>query len=198
MNIEIIPNWHPIFVHFTIGLLTISALFYLAGLIFKKDVFYTVGKWNLWIGVLITTGTVLAGLQAAGSVDHDAQSHAAMMNHRNWALGTASVFAVLAAWSGFKHRNATPPALFTVLLVLASGALAVTGYKGGELVYRHGTGVMSLPNTGSHDHSAHGHGSEDGDTQASSSQESSDGGSDVQENPEIDSSDSHDHSGHDH
>ena len=99
MNIEIIPNWHPIFVHFTIALLSISALFYLAGLITKKDVFYTVGKWNLWVGALITVGTVIAGLQAAGTVDHDAQSHAAMMNHRNWALGTASVFAVLAAWS---------------------------------------------------------------------------------------------------
>jgi len=25
MNMEIVPNWHPIFVHFTIGLLSISA-----------------------------------------------------------------------------------------------------------------------------------------------------------------------------
>lgn len=30
--IEIIPNWHPIFVHFTIALLTISTLLYVAGL----------------------------------------------------------------------------------------------------------------------------------------------------------------------
>ena len=93
MNFEIIPNWHPVFVHFTIGLLGISALFYMAGLVTKKDVFYTVGKWNLWVGVAITIGTVLAGLQAAGTVDHDAESHAAMMDHRNWALTTAGVLA---------------------------------------------------------------------------------------------------------
>ena len=197
MNIEIIPNWHPIFVHFTIALLSISALFYLAGLITKKDVFYTVGKWNLWVCALITVCTVLAGLQAAGTVDHDAQSHAAMMNHRNWALGTASVFAVLAAWSVFKHRKAAPTAIFTVLLLLASGALAVTGYKGGELVYRYGTGVMSLPDTGSHDHSAHTHG---GGDEMQSHEES---GGHEHESQGMDSqstneSEPHDHSGHAH
>jgi uncharacterized membrane protein len=28
--IEIIPNWHPLLVHFTVGLLSTSVLFYLA------------------------------------------------------------------------------------------------------------------------------------------------------------------------
>lgn len=37
--IEIIPNWHPIFVHFTIALLTISTLLYVAGLFLKKKTF---------------------------------------------------------------------------------------------------------------------------------------------------------------
>ena len=36
MNIEIIPNYHPILVHFTIGLLSISALLYLAGSILSE------------------------------------------------------------------------------------------------------------------------------------------------------------------
>ncbi len=160
MNFEIIPNWHPVFVHFTIGLLGISALFYMAGLVTKKDVFYTVGKWNLWVGVAITIGTVLAGLQAAGTVDHDAESHAAMMDHRNWALTTAGVFGALGLWSFLKHQRSTPTALFTIVLFLASSMIAITGFKGAELVYRHGTGVMSLPDTGTHDHSAHAHGIE--------------------------------------
>ena len=38
--------------------------------------------------------------------------------------------------------------------------IAITGFKGAELVYRHGTGVISLPDTGTHDHSAHAHGIE--------------------------------------
>jgi len=43
MNIEIIPNYHPILVHFTIGLLSISALLYFLGSILKKE--------NLLIGL---------------------------------------------------------------------------------------------------------------------------------------------------
>ncbi|MBL4885747.1 MAG: hypothetical protein JKY95_14600, partial [Planctomycetaceae bacterium] len=78
MNIEIIPNWHPIFVHFTVGLLSISALFYLAGLVLRKPTFLIVARWNLWVGGAITVATVLAGFYAYGTVAHDALSHAAM------------------------------------------------------------------------------------------------------------------------
>ena len=46
MNVEIIPNYHPIMVHFTIGLLSISALFYLAGSILKKENLLVAGRWN--------------------------------------------------------------------------------------------------------------------------------------------------------
>ena len=35
--IEIIPNWHPILVHFTIGLLAISTALYAAGYALKKE-----------------------------------------------------------------------------------------------------------------------------------------------------------------
>jgi uncharacterized membrane protein len=188
MHFEIIPNWHPVLVHYTIALLSISALFFLAARIFKKDSLYTVGKWNLWLGALITIVTVLVGLQASGNVAHDARSHAAMMNHRNWALGTASIFGFLAAWSFYKHRKSTPTVTFTLLLLLASSALAITGYKGGELVYRHGTGVMSLPHTSSHDHSAHEDQSESPHPDSSTSQDTE----------TKNSTESHDHTGHEH
>lgn len=139
--IEIIPNWHPIFVHFTIGLLGISALFYLAGVVLKKEHLLQVARWNLWIGALITIGTVLAGWYAYNTVNHDGHSHTAMTNHRNWALPTAAAFILLALWS-FIRRTKEPAALFMICLLLATAALGVTGYKGGELVYRHGMGVM--------------------------------------------------------
>jgi len=47
------------------------------------------------------------------------------------------------------------------LLVTAFGLLATTGYKGGEVVYRHGIGVMSMPvpsedgSHASHEHETH-------------------------------------------
>jgi len=55
MNIEIIPNWHPLLVHFTIALFSVSALLYLAGLLLNKSNLLIVAKWNLWIGAFATS-----------------------------------------------------------------------------------------------------------------------------------------------
>lgn len=160
MDIELIPNWHPVFVHFTVALLSLSALMYLAGLVLKKENLLVVARWNLWIGALITVGTVLAGFHAYNTVAHDGPSHAAMTDHRHWALMTAFVFAVLSLWSLVTHRGAkTVSAGFVLLILVAAGLLAITGYKGGEVVYRHGTGVMRLPKvTGDGGHGSHKHG----------------------------------------
>ena len=160
MNIEIIPNIHPVLVHFTVGLLSMSALFHLAGLVFKKPNLLIAGRWNLWIGALMTVGTISAGFYAYYTVAHDAQSHAAMTDHRNWAVVTAITFMGLALFSLWKHRGAkTVSAGFVGILLLASGLLAVTGFKGGEVVYRHGTGVMRLPEIhGDGGHGSHSHG----------------------------------------
>lgn len=157
---DIIPNYHPIFVHFTIGLLSVSALLYLAGSILKKEHLPIAARWNLWIGATLTAGTVLAGFNAYNTVGHDAASHAAMTDHKNWALPTAGIFAALAIWAACTQRRAARVSpVFVISILAAAGLLAVTGYKGGEVVYRHGTGVMRLPDIqgdgghGSHSHS---------------------------------------------
>lgn len=164
MSIEIIPNWHPIFVHFTIGLLFSAALFLLLAAFFPRSIWapqaLTAGRINLWLGATITCITLLAGWQAYNTVTHDGPSHAAMTDHRNWALLTAAVWAVLAVWSGVAyHKKAKhSSALFLAVVCAASILLGVTGYKGGEAVYRYGLGVMALPQSqgdgghGSHEH----------------------------------------------
>ena len=164
MNIEIIPNWHPIFVHFTVALLSISALLYLAGLVLKKENFLIAARWNLWIGATTTIVTVIAGFNAYNSIPHDGPLHEAMTDHKNWALTTASIFGLLSLWSLLKHRGAkTVSKIFVAIIVLASGLLAVTGYKGAEVVYRHGGGVMRMPEVhGDGGHGSHSHGEDAG------------------------------------
>ncbi len=189
MGIEIIPNWHPIFVHFTIALFSISALLYLAGLVFKKPNLLIVARWNLWIGAAITIGSVLAGFYAYNTVVHDGPSHAAMTDHKNWAIVTAAVFGVLALWSVLKHRGAkTVSVLFVILILIASGLLAVTGFKGGEVVYRHGMGVMRMPviaGDGGHGSHSHGDGMEEDHSNSGSRTEEA-------------KKDAHDHDSHAH
>jgi len=159
--IDIIPNWHPILVHFTVGLLATSVAFYVLSILPVNDALKTnwriVARWCLWTGMLITLATLTAGYLAYNSVAHDAPSHAAMTTHRNWAFATAGVFAILTLWSIFSRlKKRAPSLLFVFSAVIAGGLLATTGWLGGEAVYRYGLGVMSMPESNGEGH-AHEH-----------------------------------------
>ena len=157
--IEIIPNWHPIFVHFTVALLSLAVCFYIIHPFFKEGIikqhFYILSRWNLWLGTGFSLITGVAGWFAYNSVLHDATSHAAMTEHRNWALVTIGLFTLLTAWSfrteikKLKTGNA-----FLFSLLIAGVFLFSTAWHGAESVYRYGLGVMSLPQAedDGHDH----------------------------------------------
>ncbi len=165
--IEIIPNWHPLLVHFTVGLLCTSVLFYLASACLSKTnswkkQWLNMANWSLWSGCLFAMGTAFAGWLAYNSVAHDSASHAAMTLHRNWALPTASSFLLLGIWAIFiARKDRRPGFLFLTFSILAASALMVTGWLGAEAVYRYGLGVKSLPvvSEGADGHN-HSHGSE--------------------------------------
>jgi len=155
--IEIIPNWHPILVHFAVALLFLSVVLHgfthLPFTATLRSEWRTVAQWALWLGALFVIPTAMTGWLAYNSVDHDDISHAVMTTHRNWALITASLFVVLAMWSVWQRLAKREPggklgtAVFLVALLTAVGPLGITAWYGGELVYRHGLGVKSLPNT---------------------------------------------------
>lgn len=155
--IEITPNWHPIVVHFSVALLLTStallAWSWVRGHTSADQTTVVSGRTILWIGLVAILLTVAAGLQAYYSVDHDGPSHAAMTDHRNWGLGALAAFLIAGALS-WGRRNSNLPVRDVVLLLISSGILLITAYKGGELVYRYGLGVQSLPTvTGDgHDH----------------------------------------------
>jgi uncharacterized membrane protein len=169
MSFEIIPNWHPIFVHFSIALLSVSSALLIIGKFAPQKYLWrntvlTVSRWNLLIGAAISIATVLAGWYAYNTVNHDDHSHLAMTSHMKWALGTFSLFVVVATWS-LTMRKKEVGFLLMSFQLFATLMLLVTGFKGGELVYRHGLGVMSLPEAEAgeghehhhHDHDSHEH-----------------------------------------
>lgn len=164
--IEIIPNWHPVFVHFTVALLIVAAAIHLLSHFLSNgklaDQLALVARWNLWLGVGFTLLTVAAGWYAYNTVSHDAPSHIAMAEHRSWAMVTFALFLGVTGWEYYLSRRGKGKSwLFTVLLVIAAGLLLSTAWHGAELVYRHGLGVMSLPKSEGpghpHEHGA-GHG----------------------------------------
>mgnify|MGYP000325652797 CR=1 FL=1 len=161
---EVIPNWHPMFVHFTVALFVAAWLFFMLSTLVAtrhgalRTQWHGTGRWTLWLGALVTLGTLLAGWDAYNTVDHDTPSHEAMTEHRNWALVTTGVFALLAAWAAWRACAGRSEGLvFLVTLTLAIALLTATASRGGELVYRYGIGVVALPDTDAHDHAGHDH-----------------------------------------
>lgn len=165
---EIIPNWHPIFVHFTVALFSTSVGFYtLAYLLPKFKLFpklaidfEMVARGCLWVAGFMAVATVLAGLYAYNTVRHDAPSHLAMTDHRNWAIPMASAMVLVVLWSlwrTYKHKPITVN--FIMALFIVQGLLLSTAWRGAELVYRYGLGVISLPKPEDKDHN-HQHGTE--------------------------------------
>lgn len=158
---EIIPNWHPIFVHFTVGLLSLAVGLVVVTPFVKsplQEQWQTVARWTLWFGAGFTIVTGLTGLYAFNTVAHDTPSHAAMTIHRNWAIATITLFLILAAWSIWWARKSKKlGTVFVVCMVVAGTLLASTAWRGGEVVYRYGLGVMSLPKVEGEGHN-HAHG----------------------------------------
>ena len=157
--IEIIPNWHPIWVHFAIALLVTGTVIYV-GFGWKASSDTTeptqplvVSRWMLWLGAIASLASLLTGYWASTSVAHDDLAHANMLVHRNWAIGATVIFVIGAGWE-FLRRKANKASVFpAALFLVGSAALLVTGMEGAENVYEHGLGVKRLPDVSDHDHS---------------------------------------------
>lgn len=154
--IDVIPNWHPILVHYTVALLSIATVLFTIAALFPKLLYkeqlIIAARLNLWIGSAITIVTLAAGFQACNSVAHDTVSHTAMSNHRNWAVPTAIAFFILSIWQAKLKAQKHVSAIFIFFMIAATLSLVTTAYKGGELVYRYGLGVISLPTAEDHRH----------------------------------------------
>jgi uncharacterized membrane protein len=152
--IEIIPNVHPIFVHFTVALFSTAVGFYTLSYLLPKlrifpklsSEFEIVARWCLWAVGIIVIATVFAGLYAFNTVNHDGPSHLAMTDHRNWAIPTACAMVLVALWSLWRtYKRKTITITFILVLFIVQGLLLSTAWRGAELVFRYGLGVMSLP-----------------------------------------------------
>ena len=148
--IEIIPNFHPVVVHFPIVLTMVAFALALLSNLLKSH--RLASYWSaashlaLWAAALSAVMAVIFGWLAYNSVNHDDAGHVAMGIHRVWAVSTAGLLILLVLWDIKKHLLTTIfPFYFVILLGVASASVGATAWLGGEVVFRHGIGVLSLP-----------------------------------------------------
>lgn len=154
---EMIPNWHPFFVAFSIGLFTTATIFFWVAYFSSRyalgQELEIAGRWVLWTCALFTLFTAITGLQAFNSVYHDEAGHQAITVHRNWGLVAAAAVLFLSfwiLWNRLFKQNTT--ILFLIVMLIGQGIVLCTGWYGMNVVFRHGIGVEALPQPGYHHH----------------------------------------------
>lgn len=133
-------------VHFPLALVVTAALLLVAARLLRQErhaaILATVGTWNLCLGAVAALFALATGLAAVIDLHVGAAAHQAISLHVKWAIFTSLALVLLAVWRGAGVAQESRPSwLFIVVLVAATAALVVTGYRGGENVYAYGIGV---------------------------------------------------------
>lgn len=146
-RVSILPGWHPIVVHFPLALVVTAAMVLLAARIVPGKSWAaslaTVGTWNLCFGAAAAVIALGSGLAATVDLHASIAAHRAVSLHMIWALFTTLALILLAVWRGAGNApESRPSSLFLLVLIAATAALIVTGYRGGQNVYLYGIGVL--------------------------------------------------------
>jgi uncharacterized membrane protein len=144
-----LPEWHPMVVHFPLALGVSASVFLLAARLVRDPhhaaTLATVGTWNLCAGAVAALFALGTGLAAVADLQVGAAAHLAISLHLRWAIFTTLALLLLAVWRGAGNAHDSRPAwVFLVVLLATTAALIVTGYRGGQNVYRYGIGVHVL------------------------------------------------------
>jgi len=142
----ILPGWHPIVVHFPLALVVTATLCLSAARLLRGErtaaTLATVGTWNLCLGALGALFALGTGLAAVVHLQVSPAAHQAISTHVKWAVSSTLVLVLLAMWRGAGVAQESRPSwIFAVVLMAATAALVMTGYRGGQNVYRYGVGV---------------------------------------------------------
>jgi uncharacterized membrane protein len=148
-HVSPLPGWHPLVVHFPLALILVATPLLLAARLLRSEAMAStaaiVGTWNLCLGALAALFALATGLGAVLDLDVSAAAHQAISLHMEWAMFSTLVLVLLAIWRGAGTAEGSRPSwIFIIVLMAATAALVVTGYRGGQNVYEFGVGVKRI------------------------------------------------------
>ena len=140
---------HPVLVHFTIALFSLTVLLDILGKIFKKESFYIAAWFNLFGAGLAVIATVIFGLIAESWAPHTDAGHALIGTHKTLGFIVLGIVLFLAIWRFILKGK--PPikglAIYFIISILGVFLMFAGAYYGGEMVYTHGYGVKATAAT---------------------------------------------------
>ncbi|MBI3780464.1 MAG: DUF2231 domain-containing protein [candidate division NC10 bacterium] len=139
---------HPPVVHFVVGFAVASVLFEFVGLVFRRQALRRTGFHLLILAGVVMGLAIWAGLEDAEGISLTDKTGRMIVQHRNLAFFTAGsygLFLLLQIVERWKYRMQAVPTGLRILSILAALAglilVGVTGWYGGELVFRQGVNV---------------------------------------------------------
>jgi LPXTG-motif cell wall-anchored protein len=138
-------NFHPLFTHFPIALLLVSAAAALYAHVKGSPGTHLVARVLLYLGTLAGVVTAVTGFLAAQTVAPVAGMRHVIEEHQTYAYVLLGVAALMTAWSLVSWRRRNLPPRPAALWLLAQAALVtcvfLTAMEGGELVHELGVGT---------------------------------------------------------
>lgn len=145
--ISILPNWHPMTVHFALALPITATLLLTLARAARDRAFAAsavqAAKWSLGIGIAALWISIGTGMHAYLTEPMNVAAEQAVRVHQYWGWGTAAVFTMAPALWQAQHPKRVGLALL-LCCWLGTASASVTGWLGAENVYRHGVGVEAL------------------------------------------------------
>ena len=171
------PNWHVILIHYPLGVFVLGMLIELFSFLYRRSTLRVAGRWMILLGALSGIPAALSGIYALGNVVRMDLPATQVNPDRPWAEITAASKLDADQWE-FLGRHAWAQASSTALavalatvflglsdrwrrrlyfpvflgLLFSLAAMAWGAYHGGEMVYRHGTGVAVAEEKGATPH----------------------------------------------
>lgn len=145
MPLDWLPNIHPLLIHFPIVLLPLAVSVHIFSLALKQK-----DRLGLPVGILYILGTgsalaaYLSGRKAADTVDILPMANPVLSSHSDLALWTLIIFGIVTVLYWLFQRlkvNRLLQVLLPLVGLFGVGILTITADRGGQLVYRFGTGV---------------------------------------------------------
>ncbi|CAG7857171.1 hypothetical protein MCAMS1_01906 [biofilm metagenome] len=136
-------NIHPLFVHYPIAFISVFFLVDVIATLAKQPQWRYVASWLLYLGTVAALFTVIAGLFAADSVEHNEDVHELMERHEHFGIAVLSLGLFLSGWRLKKwgFNSITGNAIFLSLSGLLCLLLTLGADLGGLMVYQFGVSV---------------------------------------------------------